>query len=167
MGKIEELMQELAVERANVERIKNLLDRANSEAAHCKRVLRDYQADEQKRTEKEKAKDEEIFRLHKELEAIRTSKQFIEMGMKEDKAIETARAFLDGDSDKFHENIESHIRDVKKKERDKAIQQFLSENHREVCAGNADAVECSSAESAALRHVRNIKVDKESLRNFK
>lgn len=166
MEKIEELIQELGMERARSERYKALLDKANSEAAHCKRVLKDYQADEQKRTEREKKREEEIFRLNRELEAIRASKQFAEMGMREDVAIKTARAFLDGDSDKFHSNIALHIEEIKKKEQEKAIEKFLAENHMEVYAGCGDSGS-SSAENIALKHVRNIKVNENDLKNFK
>lgn len=162
--KIEELMQELAMEKARSERLKNLLDRANSEAAHCKRLLKDRQEEDGKN--EEKAKEEEIFKLHRELDAVKYSRDFVEMGMKEDKAIETARAFLNGDTETFHDNIASHIEAVKKKEQDKAIQKFLAENHMEVYAGYGDSGS-SSAENIVLKHVRNIKVNENDLENFK
>ena len=165
MEKIEELTEELMRERAKSERLKNLLDRANSEAAHCKRVLKDYQEEEQKRTEKEKKKDEEIFRLNRELEAIKYSKEFSSMGMSEKQAIETARAFLNGDTETFDNNLNLLIKETKKRAQDDAIQKFL-ENRPEVCAGNPDALEYSAAENIALKHVQNIKLDRESLKNF-
>lgn len=162
---IEELTAELAQEKAKSAHLKNLLDRALSEKAHWKRVLKDYQEGEQKKDGTRKEKDEEIFKLHKELEAMHASKQFIEMGMREQTAIETARAFLEGDSEKFHDYIEAHIREVQKTEQDKAARRFLAENHTEVHAGFGDSG-YSSAENIALKHVRNIEINKNDLKNF-
>lgn len=163
---IEELTQELVKERAKSKRLKNLLDRANSSAAHYKRTLHDYLENEEKREKKEKARELEIYNLHQELEAIRLSKEFEDMGMNKDKALETARAMLQKD-DAFYDNIASHIKEVKKAEQDKAIQKFLAENHTEVNAGVGEATEYSSAENIALKHVRNIKISENDLKNFK
>lgn len=166
MEKVQELMQELAKERARSERLRRLLDKTCSEAAHFKRVLQDYQEGEQKRTGKEKAKEEEIWRLQRELEAIKYSKEFLKMGMREDKALETARSFLDKDEETFHENIALLVKEVRKDAQDEAIQKFLSEHHKEVHAGFGDS-EYSSAENIALKHVRNIKVNENDLESFK
>ena len=163
---IEELTAELVKERARNAHLKNLLDRSNSEAAHYKRTLRDYLENEEKSEKKEKAREMEIYNLHQELEAIRLSKEFEDMGMNKEKAIDTARAMLQKD-DAFYDNIASHIKEVKKAEQDKAIQKFLAENHTEINAGVGEATEYSSAENIALKHVRNINVNENDLENFK
>lgn len=167
MEKVEELMQELAKERARSERLKNLLDRANSTAAHCKRLLKDRQEEDKNNEEKEKAKEEEIFKLHRELDAVKYSRDFVEMGMKEEKALETARAFLDGDTERFHDNIATHIEEIKKAEQDKAIQKFLTEHHMEINAGTGETTEYSSAEKIALKYTGRQQIDADLLKNFK
>ena len=163
--KIEELTQELMKERAKNAHLKSLLDRACAEAAHCKRTLHDYLENEEKREKKEKALELEIYNLHQELEAIRLSKEFEDMGMDNNKALETARAMLQKD-DAFYDNIALHIKEVKKAEQDKAVSRFLTERHMEVYAGYGDSGS-SSAENIALKHVRNIKVNENDLENFK
>lgn len=164
--KIEELMAELAKERAKSAHLKNLLDRALSEKANFKRVLSDREEEEEKRKKREETLEMEIYNLHNEMEAISFSKKFINMGMNEEKALETARALLNKDTNTFDKNIAAHIEEIKKAEQDKAIQKFLAENHTEVNAGYGDSGS-SSAENIALKHVRNIKVNENDLENFK
>lgn len=163
---LEELTQELVKERAKSERLKNLLDRANSEAAHCKRLLKDRQEEDKKNEEKEKAKEEEIFELRRELDAIKYSKEFIEMGLCEQRAIETARAFLNGDTETFDNNLNLLIKETKKRAQDEAIHKFLAEHHIEINAGAGEATEYSSPEKIALKYTGRQQIDADSLKGF-
>lgn len=162
---IEELTAELAREKARSAHLKNLLDKVSSEVANYKRTLNDYLEGEKKRAERENAKEEEIRELQRELKAIEYQREFIDMGMNEEKALETARAFLDKDTETFDANMALLIEETKKRAQDKAIQQFLA-NKPEVKAGNGDAEIEPAAIQFARQYVGRQMVDVEDLTSF-
>lgn len=163
---VEELTAELARERAKNAHLKNLLDRACSEAAHCKRVLADREEDEKEREQKDETRRKELDDLRLELEVQTYAKRFVSMGMDEEKAEETARAMLERNEDVFHENIKLLIKEVKHDAQDKAIQKFL-ESRPEVNAGNGSAEIEPSAIKFAKQYVGRQTVDPNILENFK
>ena len=146
---IQELEQELVQEKAKNAHLKNLLDRALSEKAHLKRVFADREEDEKKREQKDEARKKEVDDLRLELDVQKYAKKFIVMGMNEHQADETARLMLTGDMESFNENIKGLIREVEKKETDKAMQKFL-ENRTEIYAGNGNI----SVEPSAIKFAK-------------
>ncbi len=163
---IQELEQELARERAKNAHLKNLLDRALSEKAHFKRVLTDHEEDERKREQKDEAREKEIDKLRRELETINYQKEFVEMGMRKEKAEETARAMLEKDEDTFYENIEMLIKETKVNAQNEAVQKFLK-SRPEVNAGNGSAEIEPSAIKFAKQYVGRQTIDADVLERFK
>lgn len=163
---VEELTAELARERAKNAHLKNLLDRTCSEAAHYKRVFADREDDEKKREQKEEAREKEIDKLRRELETINYQKEFVEMGMRKEKAEETARAMLEKDEDTFYENIEMLIKETKVNAQNEAVQKFLK-SRPEVNAGNGSAEIEPSAIKFAKQYVGRQTIDADVLERFK
>lgn len=162
----EELIQELAQERAKNCHLKNLLDKVSSEAAHYKRTLSDYKEDEKKREKKEEARRKEVDDLRLELDVQTYAKRFVAMGASEYQAEEIARQMLTGDMESFHENVKSLIADVEKRETDKAIQKFLSDRP-EINAGNGNTEIESGAIRRAKQYASHQAVDADALDQFK
>ncbi len=146
---IKELTAELAQERAKNSRLKNLLDRSLSERANLQRALADREENEKKREQRGAELEKEVDNLRMELDVQGYAKKFVAMGMTEKKAEETARMMLSGDMESFNENIKGLIREVEKKETDKAMQKFL-ENRTEIYAGNGNI----SVEPSAIKFAK-------------
>lgn len=146
---IKELTAELAQERAKNSRLKNLLDRSLSERANLQRALADREENEKKREQRGAELEKEVDNLRMELDVQGYAKKFFAMGMTEKKAEETARMMLSGDMESFNENIKGLIREVEKKETDKAMQKFL-ENRTEIYAGNGNI----SVEPSAIKFAK-------------
>lgn len=146
---IKELTAELAQERAKNSRLKNLLDRSLSERANLQRALADREENEKKREQRGAELEKEVDNLRMELDVQGYAKKFFAMGMTEKKAEETARMMLSGDMESFNENIKELIREVEKKETDKAMQKFL-ENRTEIYAGNGNI----SVEPSAIKFAK-------------
>lgn len=104
---VEELMSQLASERAEKEKYKNASDKASSEAAKYKKELRSKQtAEEQEaeaKREAEEAKERHTKELEEKLAKIDAQKRFMAIGMSEEMAEEAATAELAGESDKVTE----------------------------------------------------------------
>ncbi len=162
---IQELEQELVQEKAKNAHLKNLLDRALSEKTHLKRVFADREEDEKKREQKDEARRKEVDDLRLELDVQKYAKKFIVMGMNEHQAEETARLMLTGDMESFHENVKSLIADVEKREKDKAIQKFLSDRP-ETYGGNGDMEVEPAAVRFAKQYASNQALDTGSLQRF-
>lgn len=146
---IKELTAELAKERAKNSRLKNLLDRSLSKRANLQRALADREENEKKREQRGAELEKEVDNLRMELDVQGYAKKFFAMGMTEKKAEETARMMLSGDMESFNENIKGLIREVEKKETDKAMQKFL-ENRTEIYAGNGNI----SVEPSAIKFAK-------------
>lgn len=97
---------------------KDLLDKATSEAAAYKRQLREKMtADEQAQTEQAEA----MQRMQAELEMLRTekavdaaTKKWMSLGYDEKLATQTAKAMVEGDTDKVFANHAKFIADKEK-----------------------------------------------------
>ena len=162
---VEELIQELAQERAKNCHLKNLLDKASSEAAHYKRTLSDYKENDKKREQKDEARRKEVDDLRLELDVQTYAKRFVAMGAGEYQAEEIARQMLTGDMESFHENVKSLIADVEKRETDKAIQKFLADRP-ETYAGNGNMEIEPAAVRFAKQYASRQVVDAGSLQRF-
>ena len=91
-----------------LERTKNALSKANSEAAESKRKLRekltvDEQAAQQEAEEKEKLKKDNAA-LMEELSVTKNTAQLVALGYEAKLAAETAKAMFDGDTAKVFAN---------------------------------------------------------------
>ena len=102
---VEELMAELAKERAERAKLKNAFDKTSSEAATYKKALREKQtAEEVKAEEDQKAKEEherqfaELVAFKREAEA---KSRYALQGMDEKLASEAAKAEVAGDYDQL------------------------------------------------------------------
>ena len=109
---IEELMTELAKERAEKVKLKNSLDNTASEAAKYKKALREKQSAEEIQTE-EKLKAEEQQRQYiADLEAFKkkaeAKSRYALLGMSEDLATKAAEAEVSGDYDLLAEVHKKH-----------------------------------------------------------
>lgn len=107
-----------AEHETEVNRYKNNLSKANSEAAEWKRKLKDKQTDDEN---KRQEKDEQFEKLTQENAELKRSialaekkAKLIGMGYDETMATETATAMLDGDMDKVMENQSKYLEAQKK-----------------------------------------------------
>lgn len=101
-----------------VNKYKNILSKANSEAAEWKRKLKEKQTDdENKRQEKDEAFEkltQENAELKRSIEMAKKTSKLIAMGYDEKMAEETAAAMLDGNMDKVMENQSKYLETQKK-----------------------------------------------------
>lgn len=145
----EELVTQLATERAEHTRTKNQLNKASSEAAGLKRQLRDKMtAEEQEaeaRKEQEENRQKEFDDMKRELAVIRATKRYLQLGMDETLAEETATAEIEGDMEQVTLNYKKHSEALTKA----AYQKFLKERP-EINAGNGDTKNSFANERARL-----------------
>lgn len=102
-----------------LERLKNTVSKANSEAAEWKRKHNALLDDDEK---KRQADAEKLEQALQELESLRTEKkvseykaQYLSMGYDEKLATDTAKALVDGNMDKVFANAAKHQTDLEKK----------------------------------------------------
>ena len=135
----DELVAQLAAERADKERVKNQKDTASREAAEYKKKYREKMtAEEQEALEKkeaDEAKDARIKELEEKMSVIDNTAFWggASIGMDEELAKATAEAEATGDKEKFRTNIAKHIKSIK----DSAYQQALKDRPG-IAAGNGD-----------------------------
>ena len=95
---IEELMAQLAQERANNAKLKNSFDKTSSELANTKKQLREKQSAEEQEEEAKKEAEEEHKKYVKGLEdTIRmtnATNRYLAIGMSAEMAKDTAKAEL-------------------------------------------------------------------------
>lgn len=100
---LEQLMTELAKERAELAKLKNSLDEASSEAAKYKKALREKQSAEEIQTEEKLKAQEEHNRYVASLEAFKKQAEakarYALQGMNEELATKAAEAEVKGDYD--------------------------------------------------------------------
>ena len=113
---IEELMTELAKERAERVKLKNSLDNTASEAAKYKKALREKQSAEEIQNE-EKLKAEEQQRQYiKDLETFKAKAEaksrYALMGMSEELASQAAEAEVSGDYDLLADVHKKHTESI-------------------------------------------------------
>lgn len=106
---VEELMAQLAQERANSAKLKNSFDKASSELANTKKQLREKQSAEEQEEEAKREAEEEHKKYVKGLEdtikLTNATNRYLALGMSGDMAKDTAQAELDGDMVKVTENM--------------------------------------------------------------
>lgn len=135
---VEELMKELAAEKAMNKKYKASLDKATGEAADYKRQLNaKMSADEQAQAEaleRQRQTEEELNQLRRESALNKASKKFMALSMDEATATKAAEALYDGDTDNLFKLLENHITSVKAGEE----QKFLA-NRTPISSGNSSA----------------------------
>lgn len=100
---VEELMAQLAQERAEKEKYKVSLNKASSEAAEYKKKFREKQTAKEQEEEAIREQQEQhakyVKGIETELATIKATKRYMGLGMPEDMAAETAKAEIEGDSE--------------------------------------------------------------------
>lgn len=165
---VEELLTQLAAERAKSANLQNEKDKASSEAANFKKQLRQKMtADEQAeaaKAEAEAAKDARIQELETEFRKMNYSKRYMGVGMDEQTATELAG--LTGeitDVDKFFSALDKFVKAAVKKAGEDSVEALIKSNPA-VKAGNGDGDKESEAvrlakESAARRKNKGFNED--------
>lgn len=155
----EELVTQLAQERANSQRFKNALDKTSSDLANTKKQLKEKmtaeeQLAEEQRIEQEQ-RDAEFNSMKKQLQVINTSKKYMGLGMDEALAETVATAFIDGDEDAFFKHLSDHIKAVK----EGALSEFLK-SRPDIAAGVGGDQKESLAEQKARELAENRKTSR-------
>ena len=103
---VEELMAQLAQERANSAKLQNDYNKASSEAANYRKQLKAKQTAEEQEEEAKKEAEEEHKKYVKGLEdTIRMTNRYLAIGMSGEMAKDTAKAELENDMEKVTENM--------------------------------------------------------------
>ena len=106
---VEELMAQLAQERANSAKLQNDYNKASSEAANYRKQLKAKQTAEEQEEEAKREAEEEHKKYVKGLEdtikMTNATNRYRALGMSAEMAIDTAKAELDGDMEKVTENM--------------------------------------------------------------
>lgn len=119
---VEELMAQLAQERANSAKLQNDYNKASSEAANYRKQLKAKQtAEEQEEEAKREAEEEHkkyVQGLENTIKMTNATNRYLALGMSGDMAKDTAQAELDGDMVKVTENM-SKFKEASIKEAEK------------------------------------------------
>lgn len=106
---VEELMAQLAQERANSAKLQNNYNKVSSEAANYKKQLKAKQTAEEQEEEAKREAEEEHKKYVKGLEdtikLTNATNRYLALGMAADMAKDAAQAELDGDMEKVTENM--------------------------------------------------------------
>lgn len=98
---------------AEYQKMKNLLNKANSQASEYKKMLREKQTEAereaQERAEKDAEKDALLKSLMREKEVSGHTAEFLAIGFDTDLAKKSAEALADGDSKSIFANLKSFI----------------------------------------------------------
>ena len=109
---VEELMTQLAQERAERAKLKNSFDRTSSELADTKKQLKARLTAEEQEAQAKKEADEEhkkyVEGLETKIKTIDATKRYMGLGMDEKLAEETAAAEIAGDVDKVTDNMKKY-----------------------------------------------------------
>ena len=102
---------------AELQRQKNLLSKANGEAAEWKRKHNELLSDDEKKKAAQQEKEEEFNSMKEEIAFLKKEKlvsehkaKFLAAGYDEELATETAQALADGDTAKFFENQQKFLK---------------------------------------------------------
>lgn len=134
---VEELMAQLAKERAEKERYKVALNKSSSEAAEYKKKFREKQTaeeqEEEAKREQQEQHDKYVKGIETELATIKATKRYMGIGMPEDLAADTAKAEIKGDNEAVTANMKKFMDvTIKAKEAD------WIKNRPPVNAGNGE-----------------------------
>ena len=109
---VDELMTQLAKERAELAKLKNSLDNASSEAAKYKKALRERQSAEEIQNEEKLKAEEQRNQYIKDLETFKRKAEarsrYALQGMTEELATQAAEAEVAGDYDALAEVHKKH-----------------------------------------------------------
>ena len=115
---VEELMAQLAQERANSAKLQNDYNKASSEAANYRKQLKAKQTAEEQEEAKREAEEEHkkyVKGLEDTIKMTNATNRYLALGMSGDMAKDTVQAELDGDMVKVTENM-SKFKDASIKE---------------------------------------------------
>lgn len=161
----EDLVKELAQEKANNARLKAASDKQSADISKYKNQIKDLMTEEQRKAAEKKEQEEntaqELDDLRKELGQMKAIAKYRALGMDEDLAKETAEAEINGDMDKVTECYQKHIKAVQANE----YQKFL-EGRNDPHSGRGDEKN-SVAEDFAKQaaHARK-NADTDILKNY-
>lgn len=151
---VEELMAQLAQERATNAQNKAALDKALKEKGELTKNLRAKMTAEEKEAEAKKAADEakdaKIQELESKFRTMDYSKRYMGIGMDEKTA--EALSELTGeltDTDKFFSALGKFVQAVKKQSSEDAVQAYMKDNP-DIKAGSGDGTKNSLAEERAM-----------------
>lgn len=153
---VEELMTQLAEERAKTARLQNEKDTASSEAASFKKQLRArMSANEQEEAEK-KARDaaieQELQELRNESRINKYSKRFMGVGMDETSATELASLTGEiAEPEKFFSALDKFVKATIKKAGEDSVEALIKSNPS-IKAGNGDG----TGESLAVKKAKEL-----------
>ena len=157
---VEELMAELAKERAEKAKLKNSFDTASSELSNTKKQLKAKMTAEEQEVEAKKAADEakdaRIQELESKFRMMDYSKRYMGIGMDEKTA--EALSELTGeltDTDKFFSALGKFVQSVKKQSGEDALQTYLKDNP-DIKAGRGAA----SKDEASIQFAKNLAAQK-------
>lgn len=151
---VDELMAELAKERAEKAKLKNSFDTASSELAATKKQLRtkmtaEEQIEEEKRLADE-AKDAEIKELKDKFRVMDYSKRYMGIGMDEKTAESLSELTGDlADADKFFSALDKFVKAKIKTAGENAVQELIKSNP-DIKAGSGGDGKTSLAEERAV-----------------
>lgn len=130
---VEELMADLAKERANSAKLKNSLDKASSEAADYKKRLRAKQTaeetEEESRKEAEAQKEARIKELEKQVALTNATNRYINIGMDSATALDVATKELEGDHDAVTDAFKKYMDGVVEKKQEEWLASRPQVNH--------------------------------------
>ena len=168
---VEELMAQLAEERAKSAKLQNEKDTASSEAANFKKQLRaKMSANEQEeaaKAEAEAAKDAKIQELETKFRLMDYSKRFMGVGMDEASATELAGVTGEiAEPDKFFSALDKFVKAAIKKAGEDSVEALIKSNPS-IKAGNGDG----GGESLAMRKAKELSrgnkvVNQDILKNY-
>lgn len=121
----EDLVRQLAEEKANSAKLKAASDKQSADISKYKNQIKDLMTEDQRKAAEKKEQEEstlqELENLRRELGQMKAIAKYRALGMDEALAKETAEAEIAGDMDKVAECYEKHINTVKANE----YQRFL------------------------------------------
>lgn len=168
---VEELMTQLAEERAKNVKLKNDKDNASSEAANYKKqLMARMTANEQEaaaKAEAEAAKDAKIQELETKFRLMDYSKRFMGVGMDETSATELAGLTGEiAEPEKFFSALDKFVKATIKKAGEDSVEALIKSNPS-IKAGNGDG----SGESLAVRKAKELAggtrtVNQDILKNY-
>lgn len=146
---VEELMAQLAEERARSAKLQNEKNTASTEAANFKKQLRAKmtaeEAEQQAKQEHEQERENRIKELENKLQIGEYTERCMsqEIGMAKDEARELAQAITEQDADKIFSAIGTHIKALKA-----AWEQEFVASRKDFSAGHGDGSESLAMQKA-------------------
>ncbi len=161
----EELVRQLAAEKANSAKLKAASDKQSADISKYKNQIKDLMTEEQRKAAEKKESEEiaaqELEDLKKELGLMKAVAKYRALDMDETLATEIAQAEIDGDTDKVTECFEKHIKAVKANE----YQKFL-DGRDAPHSGRGDDKNTVAEEYAKKAAASRGSIDTDILKNY-